>query len=418
MREENSVLALGQKAKKVAATLASLDSAAKNRALLQIAEGLLRNKDRILAVNQEEVAKAKAAGVKGSFIERLTLNPDRIAAMVDGLQELVRLEDPVGTVEKMWRRPNGLEIGCVRVPLGVVAMIYEARPNVTVDAAALCLKTGNAVILRGGSEALQTNQVLVDVIRESLRQTVVPEDAVQLLASAEREAVVALMRMRDYVDVLVPRGGAGLIKTVVNNALVPVIETGVGNCHIYVDATAELEQAVKIVVNAKTQRPAVCNALETLLVHQEIAAEFLPRCGEQLRQMGTEIRGCPQTLAYLPWAKEATPEDWATEYLDLILAVKVVPDFAAAVDHIGRYGTGHSESIITSDYATARQFLQLVDAAAVYVNASTRFTDGYEFGLGAELGISTQKLHARGPMGLSALTTTKYIVYGDGQIRQ
>ncbi|NLC53299.1 MAG: glutamate-5-semialdehyde dehydrogenase [Firmicutes bacterium] len=414
----NNVSALGQKAKKAAATLANLDSTAKNEALLKIAAGLLANQDRILAVNQNEVAKAKADGLRDSLTERLMLNPDRIASMVEGLHAIVRLEDPVGSVEKMWRRPNGLEIGRVRVPLGVVAIIYEARPNVTVDATALCLKTGNAVILRGGSEALQTNQVLVEVIRESLRGTAVPEDGVQLLASPEREAAVALMRMHEYVDVLVPRGGAGLIKTVINNALVPVIETGVGICHTYVDASANLEQALKIVVNAKTQRPSVCNALETLLVHQAIAAGFLPRCGEELRRAGTEIRGCPQTLTYLPWVTAATEEDWATEYLDLILAVKVVPDFAAAIDHIARYGSGHSECIITSDYATARQFLQIVDAAAVYVNASTRFTDGYEFGLGAELGISTQKLHARGPMGLDALTTTKYIIHGDGQIRK
>ncbi|NLM37366.1 MAG: glutamate-5-semialdehyde dehydrogenase [Firmicutes bacterium] len=412
------VAVLGQKAKKAAATLANLNSTAKNEALLKIADGLLNNQERILAVNQAEVAKAKTGGLKASFIERLTLNPNRIAAMVEGIREVVRLEDPVGTVEKMWRRPNGLEIGLLRVPLGVVAIIYEARPNVTVDAAALCLKTGNAVILRGGSEAIQTNQVLVEVIRETLRKTSVPEDAVQLLASPEREAAVVLMKMRQYVDVLVPRGGAGLIRTVVDNARVPVIETGVGVCHTYVDARADLDQAIKIVINAKTQRPSVCNALETLLVHQAVAAAFLPRCGEELRRAGTEIRGCPQTLSYLPWATPATEEDWATEYLDLILAVKVVPDFAAAVDHIAKYGSGHSECIITTDYATARQFLQVVDAAAVYVNASTRYTDGYEFGLGAELGISTQKLHARGPMGLSALTTTKYIIYGDGQIRQ
>lgn len=412
------VSVLGQKAKKAAATMANLDSTTKNEALLKIAAGLLANQDRILAANRGEVTKAKANGLSDSMTERLLLNPDRIAAMVEGLREIVRLEDPVGSVEKMWRRPNGLEIGLIRVPLGVVAIIYEARPNVTVDATALCLKTGNAVILRGGSEALQTNQVLVEVIRESLRGTAVPEDGVQLLASPEREAAVALMRMHEYVDVLVPRGGAGLIKTVINNALVPVIETGVGICHTYVDASANLEQALKIVVNAKTQRPSVCNALETLLVHQAIAADFLPRCGEELRRAGTEIRGCPQTLTYLPWVTAATEEDWATEYLDLILAVKVVPDFAAAIDHIARYGSGHSECIITSDYATARQFLQIVDAAAVYVNASTRFTDGYEFGLGAELGISTQKLHARGPMGLDALTTTKYIIHGDGQIRK
>jgi glutamate-5-semialdehyde dehydrogenase len=415
---EEYVFSLGQKAKAAASTMAKLDTTAKNQALLAIADELIANQEEILVVNEKEVETAQRAGLKSSFIERLTLNPERIGGIVEGLREIVRLEDPVGNVEKMWRRPNGLEIGQVRTPLGVVAMIYEARPNVTVDAAALCLKTGNAVLLRGGSEALKTNEVLVEVMRKALNRTTVPQDAVQLVASTEREAAVTLMKMREYVDILIPRGGAGLIKTVVNNAQVPVIESGVGNCHLYVDVNAQLETAIKLVINAKTQRPAVCNALETLLVHQEIAPSFLPRCGEELRHAGVEIRGCPLTRSYLPWAEKATATDWATEYLDLVLAVKVVPDFAAAVAHINQYGTGHSESILTTDYATARRFLQEVDAAAVYVNASTRFTDGYEFGLGAELGISTQKLHARGPMGLQALTTIKYIIYGDGQIRK
>ncbi|NLY92179.1 MAG: glutamate-5-semialdehyde dehydrogenase [Firmicutes bacterium] len=418
MKIEEYVLSLGQKAKAAAFTMAKLGATEKNHALLAIADALIANEERILAVNREEVATAEAAGLKSSFVERLTLNRARIAGMVEGIREIVRLDDPVGNIERMWQRPNGLQIGQVRVPLGVVAIIYEARPNVTVDAAALCLKTGNSVLLRGGSEALRTNEVLVEVMREALSRTAVPQDALQLIASPQREAAVVLMKMREYVDVLIPRGGAGLIKTVVDNAQVPVIETGVGNCHIFVDASAQLPAAVEIVLNAKTQRPSVCNALETLLVHQEIAPRFLPLCGEELRRAGVEIRGCPQTLSYLPWAEPATPEDWATEYLDLTLAVKVVPDFAAAVDHIHRYGTGHSESILTTDYAAARRFLQEVDAAAVYVNASTRFTDGFEFGFGAEVGISTQKLHARGPMGLQALTTIKYIIYGDGQIRK
>ncbi|HEY8391924.1 MAG TPA: glutamate-5-semialdehyde dehydrogenase [Capillibacterium sp.] len=418
MNVETYLTSLGQKAKAAARAMANLSATEKNKALLAVADGLIANQERILAVNREEVAAARAAGLKSSFVERLTLNPDRIAGMVEGIREIVRLDDPVGTVEKMWRRPNGLQIGQMRVPLGVVAIIYEARPNVTVDAAALCLKTGNSVLLRGGSEALKTNEILVRVMQEALSRTALPPEAIQLVASPQREAAVALMKMREYVDVLIPRGGAGLIKTVVESAQVPVIETGVGNCHIYVDASAQLPTAVEIVLNAKTQRPSVCNALETLLVHQEIAPSFLPLCGEELRRAGVEVRGCPQTLTYLPWAKPATEEDWTTEYLDLILAVKVVPDFTAAVEHINRYGTGHSESIITADYTAARRFLQEVDAAAVYVNASTRFTDGFEFGFGAEVGISTQKLHARGPMGLLALTTTKYIIYGDGQIRK
>lgn len=418
MNVETYLTSLGQKAKAAARAMANLSATEKNKALLAVADGLIANQERILAVNREEVAAARAAGLKSSFVERLTLNPDRIAGMVEGIREIVRLDDPVGTVEKMWRRPNGLQIGQMRVPLGVVAIIYEARPNVTVDAAALCLKTGNSVLLRGGSEALKTNEILVRVMQEALSRTALPPEAIQLVASPQREAAVALMKMREYVDVLIPRGGAGLIKTVVESAQVPVIETGVGNCHIYVDASAQLPTAVEIVLNAKTQRPSVCNALETLLVHQEIAPSFLPLCGEELRRAGVEVRGCPQTLTYLPWAKPATEEDWTTEYLDLILAVKVVPDFTAAVEHINRYGTGHSESIITADYTAARRFLREVDAAAVYVNASTRFTDGFEFGFGAEVGISTQKLHARGPMGLLALTTTKYIIYGDGQIRK
>lgn len=412
-----NILELGQRAKQVTTELAGLNSTSKNQALLNIAGELNKNTTRILEVNQQDVADGKEQGLSSQFLERLTLNKQRIENMILSLQELVNLKDPIGDVEKMWRRPNGLEIGQVRVPLGVVAIIYESRPNVTIDAAALCLKTGNAVILRGGSEALRTNQVLVDLFRVGLAQAGVPADAVQLVSTPERSAVHTLMRMNDYVDVLIPRGGAGLIKTVVEKATVPVIETGVGNCHIFVDASMELESARRIVFNAKTQRPSVCNAVETLLVHRDIAPGFLPLCGADLKAAGVEIRGCVEARRYLPWAKQATDEDWATEYLDLILAVKVVSGLEEALAHIRRYGTRHSESVLTSDYRHARHFLQTVDAAAVYVNASTRFTDGFEFGFGAELGISTQKLHARGPMGLEALTTLKYIIYGSGQIR-
>ena len=338
--------------------------------------------------------------------------------MAGGLRELVKFEDPIGNVVKMWRRPNGLEIGQVRVPLGVIGIIYESRPNVTVDAVGLSIKTGNAIILRGGSEALLTNRTLVRILREALTDSEVPVNAVQLVGIPKREAVMALMKMNQYLDLLIPRGGAGLIETVINNSTIPVIETGVGNCHIFIDSSAEIESSRQIILNAKVQRPSVCNAVETILVHKEIAPLILPLLGEDLKAAGVEIRGCPQVREYISWAKEATEEDWFTEYLELILAIKIVSDLDEALSHIEKYGTKHSESILTTDYHHARSFLQSVDAAAVYVNASTRFTDGYQFGLGAELGISTQKLHARGPMGLKALTTLKYIIYGNGQIRK
>lgn len=408
---------IGRQAKATVTTIGRLTSTAKNNLLMQMAELLLTHQDEIMAANRIDVEKGIAKGLSKALIDRLTLNPDRIAAMAEGLRTLVSLEDPVGNTIKMWKRPNGLEIGQQRVPLGVVGIIYESRPNVTVDAAGLCLKTGNAVILKGGSEALNSNSALVAILRRALAQQGLPEDAIQLVERTEREAATALMRLNQYLDVLIPRGGAGLIKAVVENSTVPVIETGVGNCHTYIDATAEPDMAIEIAYNAKVQRPGVCNAMETLLVHKDIAAEVLPKLAQRYQSAGVELRGCPQTCGLIA-AQPASEEDWATEYLDLILAIKIVASLDEALEHIARYGTKHSECIVTSNYQNARRFLAEVDAAAVYVNASTRFTDGFEYGFGAEIGISTQKLHARGPMGLEALTTIKYIVYGNGQIRQ
>lgn len=407
----------GLKAKKAARFLANLNTTKKNEALLAMAEALEKEKEVILEANAIDMADGKEKGLSTALLDRLLLNEKRISDMAESLRELVALPDPVGEVTSMWKRPNGLEIGRVRVPLGVIGIIYEARPNVTVDAAGLCLKTGNAVILRGGSEAINSNKALTRVISKAAEAAGIIEGAIQLIETTDREAVKILLKANDYLDVLIPRGGAGLIRTVVENATVPVIETGVGNCHVYVDAAADLEMANNIVVNAKTQRPAVCNAMETLLVHEKVADEFLPIVAESLKEKGVTIRGCEKTRAIVPWAKEATEEDWYTEYLDLILAVRVVDGFETALDHIDKYGTKHTEAIVTQDYQTAREFLARVDAAAVYVNASTRFTDGNEFGFGAEIGISTQKLHARGPMGPEQLTTFKYIIYGSGQIR-
>jgi glutamate-5-semialdehyde dehydrogenase len=407
---------IGRRAKAAAPVLSRLAATRKNELLRRMAELLLTGQTEILAANQIDVQKGIDKGLTKALVDRLTLNPQRIKNMAEGLSTLIGLEDPIGVTLKMWRRPNGLEIGQQRVPLGVVGIIYEARPNVTVDAVGLCLKTGNAVVLKGGSEALYSNMALVKLLRRALAESGLPEDAVQLVERTEREAAVALMRLNQYLDVLIPRGGAGLIKTVVAQATVPVIETGVGNCHTYIDAAADPEMAVQIAFNAKVSRPAVCNAMETLLVHQEIAPTVLPLLAQQYKQAGVELRGCPATCRIID-AKPASEADWSTEYLDLILAVRVVDSLDAALQHISRYGTKHSECIVTQNYRNARRFLAEVDAAAVYVNASTRFTDGFEFGFGAEIGISTQKLHARGPMGLEALTTIKYIIYGDGQIR-
>ncbi|MGO0123544.1 glutamate-5-semialdehyde dehydrogenase [Desulfothermobacter acidiphilus] len=415
---EAAVKVKAERAKAAARRLAYLSTAVKDRALLSMADALEREQDLILAANHRDMEAARAKGLSQALLDRLLLNQKRVQEMAKGLREVAQLPDPVGEMVAMWKRPNGLLIGQMRVPLGVVGIIYEARPNVTVDAAGLCLKAGNAVVLRGGSEALNSNAAIVQVIARAATAAGVPEGAIEFIDLPEREAAQVLMRLNGYVDVLIPRGGAGLIQTVIRTATVPVIETGVGNCHTYVDAAADLAKAEAIVINAKCQRPGVCNAMETLLVHREVAPRFLPVVGEKLRELGVEIRGCPLTQQYLPWATPAQEEDWATEFLDLILAVRVVADLDEALDHIYRYGTRHSEAIVTEDYTAARRFLEEVDAAAVYVNASTRFTDGGQFGFGAEIGISTQKLHARGPMGLKELTTVKYIVLGEGQVRE
>lgn len=411
------VLDKGIAARGAAAGMSALSAQAKDRALHAMADALRDRCSFILEANSADVRAARDHGLPEALVDRLLLSEKRVGAMADGLRDVAGLPDPVGEVIEGWRRPNGLQVFKVRVPLGVVAMIYESRPNVTVDAAGLCIKAGNAVILRGGSEALQSNVALVRVIAEAARAAGIPDGAMQLIETTDRAAAEQLMRLNQYVDVLIPRGGAGLIRAVVENATVPVIETGVGNCHIYVDATADLEMAERIAINAKCQRPGVCNAAETLLVHQEVAGAFLRSVGPQLVERGVELRGCARTRAILPAAAEATEQDWQTEYLDLILAVRVVDDLDQALAHIAAYSTKHSEAIVTRDYERAQRFCAEVDAAAVYVNASTRFTDGGEFGLGAEIGISTQKLHARGPMGLRELTTYKYVIHGSGQIR-
>ncbi|WP_227767575.1 glutamate-5-semialdehyde dehydrogenase [Zhaonella formicivorans] len=411
------IYAQGKKAKEAARVLATAPEGKKNEALLAMAKALREKERLIVDANQQDLAEGEKKGLSKALLDRLLLNSKRIAEMAQGLEAIAALPDPVGEVVSMWTRPNGLQIGKMRVPLGVIGIIYESRPNVTVDAAGLCLKTGNAVILRGGSEAFRSNKAIASILREAVAAVGLPENAVQLVETTDREAVDVMLKMNQYLDVLIPRGGAGLIQNVVQNATVPVIETGVGNCHVYVDQGADLEMAKEIVINAKTQRPGVCNAMETLLVHAEEADKFLPALAKELLERGVELRGCPRTKALIAEALEATEDDWYTEFLDLILAIRIVDSMEEAIEHIAKYGTKHSEAIITKDYARARQFVQQVDAAAVYVNASTRFTDGYQFGFGAEIGISTQKLHARGPMGPVELTTFKYIIYGDGQIR-
>lgn len=409
---------MGKRAKEAAVVLATLPAPRKNKALLASADALLAAEKEILAANAADVAAAEAAGVKGAFIDRLTLTEKRLAEMAAGLRQVAALDDPVGEMLSMKTLDNGLVIGQKRVPMGVIGIIFEARPNVAADAFGLCLKAGSAAILRGGKEAFGTNQAVVAALRGALAAEGLPEDCVQMVPDISRETANEMMRLNGYLDVLIPRGGAGLIRSVVENSTVPVIQTGVGNCHIYVDESADLEKAARIVLNAKTQRPGVCNACESLLVHEAVAEKFLPAVGAALREKNVEIRGDGQTLALIQDAVPATEEDWATEYEDLILSTRVVRDFDEAVAHIRRYSTGHSEAIITENYTNAQRFLNEVDAAAVYVNASTRFTDGGQFGFGAEIGISTQKLHARGPMGLKEMTTTKYIIYGSGQIRE
>ena len=399
--------------------LAVAGTAQKNRAQEAIARALKERESAILAENQKDLAAARESGMKASLLDRLALSPQRIDGIVEGVRQVAALPDPIGCVTRMEKRPNGLVIGKRRVPLGVIGIIYEARPNVTVDAAALCLKSGNAVILRGGKEAFRSNKAFVAVMRDALEAAGLPRDCVALVEDTSRASAQELMGLTGYLDVLIPRGGAGLIRTVVENARVPVIETGVGVCHVYVDEEADLDMGARIIYNAKTSRPSVCNAAECLLVHAQAAEAFLPKAKALLDQKNVELRGCPRTCAILgEGVQPACEADWDTEFGDYILAVKVVEDAGEAIDFINAHGSGHSEAIVTNNYFTAQRFLDQVDAAAVYVNASTRFTDGFEFGLGAEIGISTQKMHARGPMGLEELTSSKYIVYGTGQVRE
>ena len=408
---------IGSRAKEVSRVLNNLGSTPKNEGLKAVAQALLDGKDKILEANQKDVQAALAKGMNPGLVDRLSLNDARIQAMAEGLLQVASLDDPVGEVISMKPRPNGLLIGQKRVPLGVIGMIYEARPNVTADAFGLCFKSGNAVILKGGSDALESNKAIVAQIREGLKSAGLPEDTVQLIESTDREVTRQFMRLNDYLDVLIPRGSAGLIRSVVENSTVPVIETGTGNCHIFVDESADLDMALNIIFNAKTQRIGVCNACESLVVHRAVAEEFLPLLKARLDEKQVEIRADKEACAMVDGFVPAAEEDWGTEYLDYILSLKLVDSIDEAIAHINRYNTKHSEAIITSNYANAQRFLNEIDAAAVYVNASTRFTDGFEFGFGAEIGISTQKLHARGPMGLKELTTTKYIIYGNGQVR-
>ncbi len=408
----------GRLAKDAAYQLAVLTTEQKNKGLLAMADALEAAMDEVIVANGLDMAQAKENGKPQSFLDRLLLTEDRVQDMADGLRAVAELPDPVGHVEEMWLNKDNLQIGKVAVPLGVIGMIYEARPNVTADAAALCLKSGNAVMLRGSGDAIQSNLKIASVLAKAAEEAGIPAGAIQLIEDTSRETVNEMMKLNEYLDVLIPRGGAGLIQNVVKNATVPVIETGVGNCHIYVDETADAEMAVEIIMNGKVQRPGVCNATESLLVHKNIAAEVLPLAAEKLLAAGVELRGCEETMQYIPQGKVATEEDYATEFHSLILSVKVVDSIDEAILHIRRYGTKHSEVIVTNDYAHARMFQQMVDAACVYVNASSRFSDGFQFGFGAEIGISTQKLHARGPMGLKELTSYKYIINGSGQVRK
>lgn len=408
---------LGQKAKKSAMILNSLGQKDKNNGLKAVAKALIENADTILSANEIDVKKAIEKGVKSALVDRLKLTNDRIKSMAEGIEQVVSLDDPIGQTISAWVRPNGLEIFQKRVPLGVIGIIFESRPNVTADAFSLCFKTGNATILRGGSDAFNSNKAIVDVIRKALDSVNLPMDSVQLLEDTSRETATKMMQLNQYIDVLIPRGGAGLIKSVVENSTIPTIETGTGNCHVYVDEFADVEKAIKIIENAKTQRLGVCNACESLVIHKNIAEKVIPQICENLKFHNVEIRGDEIVQSIVNGIVPATAEDWGTEYLDSIISIKVVNSIDEAIEHINTYSTKHSESIVTEDYANSRKFTQMVDSSSVYVNASTRFTDGFEFGFGAEIGISTQKLHARGPMGLLALTTTKYVILGDGQIR-
>ncbi|MBQ1469810.1 MAG: glutamate-5-semialdehyde dehydrogenase [Schwartzia sp.] len=413
----DTIVKQAETAKSASRRLAVLPSPIKNKALEAMACALEDGAALILEANAADLEAARAKKIKKSFLDRLMLDEGRIHSMAEGLRQTAALPDPVGEGEWETVRPNGIEIRRVKVPIGVIGIVYEARPNVTADAAALCMKSGNAVLLRGGSEALRSNRVISSLLAKAAYDAGIPEGALQFIDSDDREAVGEMMKLKGLLDVIIPRGGAGLIQRIVRESQVPVIETGAGICHTYVDEGADLDMAVRIAVNAKTSRPSVCNAMETLLVHEKEAKEFLPKVAAELRERKVELRGCERTRGVLSDIEAATEDDWSTEYDDLILSIRVVRDIDEAIEHINRYNTGHSETIVTRDIQRAHRFQREVDAAAVYVNASTRFTDGFEFGFGAEIGISTQKLHARGPMGLNELTSTKYLIYGEGQVR-
>lgn len=414
----NYIEKLGQKAGQAKKSLMTASTGEKNEILRSIAARLVKKQEEILVENEKDIANARDNGISDTMVDRLRLTPERIQGIAEACCQLITLEDPVGQILEGSTRPNGMRITKLRVPMGVVGIIYESRPNVTVDAASLCIKSGNAAILRGGKEAFCSNKILMNTMREAVKECGFPEDIIQLVEDTSREVSTQMMQANGWIDVLIPRGGAGLIQAVVNHATIPVIETGTGNCHIYVDSTADLDMAVKLTDNGKTQRPSVCNALETCLVHRDVAKRFLPMLQDRLRRSQVEIRGCDKTREILgDCVIPATKEDYATEFLDYIISIRVVDSIDEAISHIGTYSTGHSECIVTESYSNAQKFQQEIDSACVYVNCSTRFTDGGEFGLGAEIGISTQKLHARGPMGLKELTTMKYIISGDGQVR-
>ncbi|MBI2104722.1 MAG: glutamate-5-semialdehyde dehydrogenase [Candidatus Omnitrophica bacterium] len=418
MTLRDSIIQVAQEARAASRLLSTAPTEAKNRALRAMADGLRAGRDALLAANAEDVRQAKAAGLPGALIERLSLTPKRVDEMVQSAAAVAGLPDPVGEVIRAWRRPNGLQIRKVRVPLGVIGIIYESRPNVTSECGSLCVKSGNAVILRGGAESFRSNQAIGRILREALRAAGLPEAAVSLIPTPDRAGVDAMLQLDQLIDVIIPRGGEALIRKIAEQSRIPVIKHAKGVCHVYVDEAADLGMAEAIALNAKCQRPATCNAMETLLVHERVAKAFLPRIAGRLREAKVELRGDEAARAIVPGMAAATEEDWSTEYLDLILSVKVVRSLAEAVEHIRRYGSNHSDAIVTADEAAARRFTQEVDSAAVYVNTSTRFTDGFQFGLGAEIGISTDRLHARGPMGLEELTTYKYVVFGSGQLRE
>jgi glutamate-5-semialdehyde dehydrogenase len=413
----SELIAKGKNAKEASYELMNISTQLKNDALKKIAENLVLHSAEIIEKNELDIKNYMDKGMGSQMVDRLMLNEERIASIAEGVRQIAELEDPVGEVMSMKKRPNGLLIGQKRVPLGVIGIIYESRPNVTVDAASLCLKSSNAVMLRGSSDAINSNKELVKIMKMSLAQAGIHEGAIELVEDTSRETASQFMKLNDYLDVLIPRGGAGLIKTTLANATVPVIETGTGNCHVYVDEFADIEMAYSILINAKTSRTSVCNACESLLVHKNIKDKFMAEAVKRLKEKNVQVRGCEETVKICSDVIPATVEDYGTEFLDLIISVKVVESIDEAIKHINKYGTGHSETIVTESYTNSQRFLNQVDAACVYVNASTRFTDGFEFGFGAEIGISTQKMHARGPMGLKELTTSKYIIYGNGQIR-